>query len=505
MLFNYFNHFVFFTACLALHEHRIDAELHFCCWNKLTPREQLREEGRNCCVICCCSGKRPETREDTESGPERATRTLMSRYILTTPVKFVTALVFLGYILIVCWGLARYDFDSVQVNKVLPKSYFSNWDKYWAREFDNTTTIQFITIHPHGYTNNKTIINNFQKSIATKPFMETESLHSWYEAYSTSSFKNFSSENEFLKSLQTYFIPQNPVFKHDLVMDQIRPRVVASRFYMKTKDVPSTKVMMRIKGELSDLVDDINNYIEDMLKRDNDDDDDYKEDPFTLKVDDDKHFLIHCPEFLATDWYLLPLWEILVFCSVQLVVLFVISLILNPSVMMALQIPFWYVSMMAGLFGISHFFGVYLTPVPMILYIVGGSYCAEVIAHVYYAYMNATGVSKGARVNAVINTTSQCLFHTIFGQFLGLLVLLVVDSYVFTTVCHLSLLTTGSCVMHLIFFIPTMLSFLGPGAEKLPAESLGGFRMEMAAAAPQNGGPRNRNTANGVTNGAFHI
>ena len=503
MLFNYFNHFVFFTACLALNEHRIDAELHFCCWNKLTPREQLREEGRNCCVICCCSGLPPETREDTESGAERTTRKIMARYILTAPMKFITTLTFLAYLIVVIWGLAKYDFDSVQVNKVLQKSYFSNWDKYWAREYDNTSVIQFITIHPYGYTHNKTIVNEFQKSISTKPFLQAESLQSWYETYIVSDYKDFSTEKKFMSSIETKFIPQNPIFKQDLVVDKIRPRVIASRFYMKTKDVPSTKAMRQLKDELSDLVDDVNDYIKDQLSVGKEEDsEEIEADPFTWKVDDDKHFLVHCPDFLATDWHMLPLWEILVFCSIQLIVFFVLSLILNPSFGLVLQIPFWYVTMVAGIFGISHFVGVYLTPVPMILYMVASCYCAEVIAHTHCAFMDATGVTKGARMNAVLSTISQCIFHTIFGQFLGLLVMLVDDSYVFVTVCQISLITTSTCVIHSIFFMPTMLSFVGPGEEKLPAESVETFRMELATIRNGNDAQRNGNgnSTNGTSN-----
>lgn len=497
MLFNYFNHFVFFTSCLALHEHRIDAELHFCCWNKLTPRQQLIDEGRNCCVICCCSGKRPETREDTESGPERLSRKLMSRYILTAPMKFFTTLTYLVYLVFVIWGLTLYDMDSVQVKKVLPKSYFSNWDKYWAREFQNETTIQFVSVHPHGYTQNQTIVMDFEKSIKSKHFMNQESFHSWFESYSASNFKNFSTEEAFLASVENAFLPQNPVFKYDLVVDKIRPRVIASRFYMKTKHVPSTKEMMKIKEELHEMVDDINEYIEDDLKA-------KKEEtgssvyPFTWQVDDDKYFIAHSPDFLATDWYKLPLWEILKIAAIQFVLLFSLSLVLNPSIGLAIQLPFCYFSMVAGIFGISHFFGVYLTPVPMIVYMVACSYSCEVIAHTYYAFMQAAGINRAARMNAVLSTISQAIFHTIFGQFLGLLVLIVDESYVFVTVFQLTIITTGSCVIHAILWIPTFLAFVGPGEEQIPEESIESYQLELPTIS--NGQTR---STNGVTNRAF--
>lgn len=500
MLFNYFNHFVFFTACLSLHEHRIDAELHFCCWNKLTPREQLQEEGRNCCVICCCSGKRPENREDTESSTERLTRKFMSRYFLTTPMKFIAFLTYLLYFIFFVWGLTLYDIDSVQVNKVLPKSYYSNWDKYWAREFKNESIVQFVAIHPHGYLQNQTIISDFEKSIKSKPFMQSTSFHSWFETYSSGKYKNFTSEQSFLDSVKEEFVPENPIFQHDLVVDKIRPKVIASRFYMKTKHTASTKSMMKIKKELNDMVDDINSYIEDKIG--STDDDESNSYPFTWKVDDDKYFVVHAPDFLATDWYMLPLWEILKITGIQVIILFSLLLILKPSLCLAIHVPICYFSMVAGIFGLSHFFGVYLTPVPMIVYMIAASYCLEVIAHTYYFYMEATGINRASRVNYVLSTISQGIFHTIFGQFLGLLVMIVDESYVFVTVCKLTLITTATCVVYAILWLPTILAFFGPGDENIPSDSIDSYKIELSSIAPpsRNG---HQNRSNGHTNLAF--
>ncbi|XP_045209327.1 patched domain-containing protein 1-like [Mercenaria mercenaria] len=498
MLFNYFNHFVFFTACLALHEHRIDAELHFCCWTKLTPRDQLIEEGRNCCVICCCSGKRPETREDTESGPERLSRKLMSRFFLTTPMKFFSVLSYLAYLVFVIWGLTMYDIDSVQISKVLPKSYFSNWNKYWTREFKNESIIQFVAIHPYGYTHNQTIVSDFEKLIKTKSYMKFDSFQSWFETYSSSDYKNLTTEEAFLQSVQESFIPNNPVFKHDLVSDAIRPRVIASRFYMKTKHVSSTKAMIQIKKDLQKLVKDINEYAEDI--HDNNEDNGVYESPFIWQVDDDKYFIVHSPDFLATDWYMLPLWEILKIAAVQFGLLFCLSLILNPSLGMAIQLPFCYFSMVGGIFGLSHFFGVYLTPVPMIVYMIGCSYSTEVISHTYYHFMKAEGINRAARMNTVLSTISQAIFHTIFGQFLGLLVLIVDESYVFVTVFQLTIITTGSCVIHTVLWLPTLLSLLGPGEEKIPEESLDIYKVELATIS---NGTASRNNSAGIANRSF--
>lgn len=413
-------------------------------------------------------------------------------------MKLFSVASYLVYMVFVIWGLTLYDIDSVQVNKVLPRSYFSNWDKYWAREFKNESIVQFVAIHPHGYTNNQTIVGDFEKSIRTKSYMKHESFHSWFETYSSSDYKNLTSEEAFLKSVEDKFIPENPVFKYDLVVDKIRPRVIASRFYMKTKHVASTKAMIQVKKELHKLVKDINEFAEDIVE--NNDDGGAYQSPFTWQVEDDKYFIVHSPDFLATDWYMLPLWEILKIAGVMFGLMYTLSLIVNPSLAMAIQLPFCFFSLVGGIFGISHFIGVYLTPVPMIVYMISCSYSVEVIVHTYYAFMEANGINRATRMNNVLSTVSQGIFHTIFGQFLGLLVLIVDESYVFVTVFQLTIITTASCVIHAVLWLPTLLALIGPGEDKIPHESLETYKLEMTTIS---NGTSFSHGSGGVTNRAF--
>ncbi|XP_053402591.1 uncharacterized protein LOC128557939 [Mercenaria mercenaria] len=402
----------------------------------------------------------------------------MSGYFLTTPMKMFSVLSYLAYLVFVIWGLTLYDIDSVQISKVLPKSYFSNWNKYWTKEFRNESIIQFVAIHPYGYTHNQTIVSDFERMIKTKSYMKFDSFQSWFITYSSSDYMNLTTEETFFQSVQKSFIPNNPVFKHDLVSDAISARVITTRFYMKTKHVSSTKAMVQIKKDLQKLVKDINEYVEDIHGIYNDKA--VNESPFIWKVDDDQYFIAHSPDFLATDLYMLPLWEILQIAAVQVSLLFCLSVILNPSLGMAIQLPLCYFSMVGRIFGLSHFFGVYLTPVPMIVYMTGCSYSTEVISHTYYHFMKAEGINRTARMNTVLSTISQAIFHPIFGQFLGLLVLIVSESYVFVTVFQLTIITTGSCVIHTVLWLPTLLSLLGPGEDKIPEESLSIYKVELA-------------------------
>jgi hypothetical protein len=331
--------------------------------------------------------------------------------------------------------------------------------------------------------------------------MKSDSFHSWFETYSSTEYKNLTTEKAFLSSVEKKFIPNNHVFKYDLVVDEIRPRVIASRFYMKTNHVPSTKAMIQIKKDLKKMIKDMNEYAEDVDEM-NEDNGVVSDSPFTWQVEDGKYFFAHSPDFLATDWYMLPLWEILKIAAIQFALLFCLSLILNPSLGMAIQLPFCYFSMVGGIFGISHFFGVYLTPVPMIVYMIGCCYSTEVIAHTYYHFMKAEGINRATRMNTVLSTISQAIFHTIFGQFLGLLVLIVDESYVFVTVFQLTIITTGSCVLHAVLWLPTMLALIGPGEDKIPEESLDIYKVELSTIST--GEPsRNHQSRSGVTNRAF--
>ncbi|XP_045205457.2 patched domain-containing protein 3-like [Mercenaria mercenaria] len=470
MVFNYVNHFVFYTACLAIHEQRIDAGRHCCICTKLRPREEL--EGRSCCIICCCSGSRPEKRTDTESSIEKISRKAMLRFLLTTTSKCISLFSYMLLTAFSVWGILNYKVDVLQTNEVLSTSYFHSWNEKHVSFYNETFTIQFVTIHPSGYANDLVTILDFEKKLKSKSFLNNQLLLSWNDLYENSSYVNYTSELALSLSVKNKFIPENNVFSRDIRFDQNDSSILASRCYINTK-YTSTMSMISLKKELFDLADEMSDYLEDKYN-------DIDEHVLPFKTDD-KYVSVHSPDFILTDAWKQPLWEYFIFTGTQIGLVICLLFLLKPNLSSLILIPLVYLSMVTCLFGVSRFLGIYLTQVSAIIYMMAGCFFVEVVVHTFYSYFQATGINKAARVNVILGTTSQSLFHAMFGQVLGLLVLFVVRSYVFVTVFRLAILTTGICVIFIILWVPILLSVFGPSATDTKSEILDSYKIDLTS------------------------
>ena len=476
-IFNYVNHMIFFTSCLALHERRIDSLRHCCTCRKLESRDKLREAGASFCSICCCSGRRPTSREQIESPMEKLARILLSRYILTPVMKAFGILLFICYIAAAVYGLINMDIDSIQTKEVKDISYFSKFETVDLNHFPREYIVTFAITKPFDYQNHASRIENYISQVETQESMQPD-VYYWLKSFQRT--LDYSKENSTITlQLKDNFLHNNAVFKSDLIFAEDNKTILASRFYMKSVSAPSTKEMIKLKEYLKNLYLLPYDYIGTTNTKhayevdgddDDDDDDDDDEDALEEKL---KHSIIlaNSPDFIHTDSYRLPLKEIIRIAAGYLTTMCVFTLILVPHPLLPFHMAVMFVTFLLGVIGISHFVGIYMTPVSMIVIMICSGYGTEVIVHSYYTYMTSMGTDRGSRTFAVLSTTSPILFHTNFASFLGLLVLLVVQSYVFQVVFRLLEVSLAVCILYAVFFIPVALAFIGPGSISLPGSS----------------------------------
>lgn len=485
ILFNYVNHFVFYTACLAIHEQRIDAGRHCCICIKLRTREEL--EGRNCCIICCCSGSRPNSRTDTESSIEKLTRIIMLRVLLTTPVKiiaFVSLLVLVGSTL---FGLVNVNIDVFQKNEVLSTSYFYNWNEIVNEQFKYRPIIQFVTYHPSGYLNDSSSVLELKQKLVDKQ----QNLLSWSDVYRDKNYPNASSESDLYKSIKNDFLKKEAAFVNDIYFDESRSVITASRFYIQSKDIVSSKELISLKHDLLCIAEKFDDILKDKYQN-------FNKKFLPISSDTDIGFIqVHSPDFFQIDDFLRPLWEILIFTGTQLGILFLLFLLLKPSIRFLLLLLITYILMTMSIFGISNFVGVYLTQVSLIMYLVAGCFCVDIIVHIFYAFSQAPCDNKAGCLNTVLSNSIQSVFHAVFGLFLGILVLFVVHSYVFVTVFRISILTYSICILFTILWIPSVFSIVGPVDSTSQPETISIYRVEKVLDKRQSRG------AGGMENPSF--
>ena len=468
-IYNYVNHILFFTACLAIHERRIDSLRHCCTCRKLESREKLRESGASFCTICCCSGRRATSREQIESPMEKLARILLSRYVLTPVVKTIAVIVCICYIAATIYGVINLQVDSIQPREVKDISYFSHFETVDLNHFPREYTLSFTIMKSYDYQHYSSNIQEYINNVKQLKLIENQT-HFWCDSHGQTG-KNSS----LVQQLRVSFLSDNPIFANDVLMSSDNGTILASRFYMKTKSAPSTKEMIVLKKKLKKIYLLPYDFDETAYKlkhdMDNDDDDDFDDDDYEDMLEENNIILANSPDFIHTDSYRLPLKEIIRIAAGYLATSCFLTLLFVPHPFLPFHMAIMFISFLLGIIGISYYVGIYITPVPMIVIMFGCGYGVEVIIHSYYGYMTSKGTDRGSRTNSILSTASPILFHTNFASFLGLLVLLVVESYVFQTVFRVLEVSLALCVLYAVFFIPVSLAFTGPGSISLPGSS----------------------------------
>ena len=407
---------------------------------------------------------------------ERLARILLSRYILTPVVKALAVILCLCYLGTTIYGLINLQVDSIQPREVKDISYFSHFETVDLNHFPREYTITFTIMKPYDYQNCISNIQEYINKVKQLNIIENPT-HFWFNSYGHSA--SYPMDNSsFTQNLETSFLPNNPIFENDVIMSSDNATVLASRFYMKTASAPSTKQMIILKEKLKKIYLLPNDFEESTYKLkhkkdddDDDDDDSFDDDDYEDMLEDNNIILANSPDFIHTDSYRLPLKEIIRIAAGYLATSCFFTLLFVPHPCLPFHMGIMFVSFLLGIIGISYFLGIYLTPVSMIVIMIGCGYGIEVIVHSYYGYMTSNGTDRGSRTHTILSTTSPILFHTNFASFLGLLVLLVVQSYVFQTVFKLLEISLALCVLYAVFFIPVALTFTGPGSNFLPGSS----------------------------------
>ena len=478
LLFVYMNHMVFFTACLAIHEQRIDGNRHFCSCNTLQTKEVEKDNHRSCCFLCCCTGGRTANRDGTASQMEKITRKLLTRFILQSCVRWTGILVFLGYLGVSIWQMTYFKVELFKKTSVTTDSYFSKFHSVNSRRFTSDFYLNFVLPGRLDYTAQQTtdFLSNVEKKLIHNKNIDPSSSISWYTTYKSSRYCNILSEAAFKSSLQE-FLQSNPTFANDLMFDE-NGRITVSRFYFKTRNIQAYEDSIGLKESLLDLKvlsDNDKDLAKGMLKmykkgngitseghdgeERNVNEDDYEEnDTFEDAI------IVHSPGFIYTDKHASPLKESTLIIGIQVAVSSVLLTITCPHPLYFVQALFWYASVWIGVFGFLAFLEVSMDAVAMIMIVLSSCYVAEVISHTLISFFYTYGMDRRSRATEVLDTTSVILFNTTLGSFIGLLVLLVEKSYVFITVFKILCVSTAVCFLHSFLFIPVGLSVFGPSS-----------------------------------------
>ena len=241
-----------------------------------------------------------------------------------------------------------------------------------------------------------------------------------------------SAPQSFVTNLQT-FLTSHADFRADVVLDSFTSQVVASRCFVisvANNDQPSNADLMERMRELAD------------------------NSPLPV-------FAYHA-SFLTLEQFLavLPATLLLVGCAV--VVMTVITFLFLPHLLMLLLLVLTIFMILVGIFGFMHFWGLTLSSLTMIHLVMSVGFSVDFSTHVLAAYLMSDSATRQGRARDAIRHAGGPILNGAMSTMLGVLLLLASSSFIFQSFFKVMFLVIFFGLLHAVFFLPAVLSLLGP-------------------------------------------
>ena len=451
----------FFTACLAIHEQRIDQNRHCCTCTEIQPKKEATN--RSCCYLCCCTGDGSKAADNVASILEKLSRMLVSCFVLRSFFKMLVLPIFVIFVAFSIWKTNSFTIGLYNPEH-LTSSYYRKFvdtnDRVFKSDFYVTFVIPgFIHYGDFNFTND---VSFLKESLAANENIDSSSFISWCEAYIR--FLNTSDpfKNDTFDDRITTFLSSHTQFKHDFAFDR-DGTIISTRVYVKTRNVRTMTDILLLKQSLliekyiSDrtAVLEKNNYITQVKSKMSKTD---KLQNMTKRLT----LTLYAPMFIFVDKYTRPLIESLIQIGVLIATNIILTTIVCPHVRVIVIQLFSFATTLVGLSGMMSVFGVEMTSFSMIIVVLGMCYVGDVNTHMLYSFYTTFRIDRQSRAHAVLTTTSITYFNTIIASLLGLLVLLLAKSYIFVTVMKILMITLILCFVQSILIYPIVLSLFGP-------------------------------------------
>lgn len=146
------------------------------------------------------------------------------------------------------------------------------------------------------------------------------------------------------------------------------------------------------------------------------------------------------------------------------VVMMIISFVFIPNPLCSLWVAFSIISIETGVIGYMALWKVNLDSISMINLIMCLGFSVDFTAHICYAYMSSSSKKSDDRVRDCLYAVGLPIFQGAVSTILGMVALLLADSYIFSVFFKMVFLVVFCGAMHGLFLLPVLLSLFGPGS-----------------------------------------
>lgn len=142
----------------------------------------------------------------------------------------------------------------------------------------------------------------------------------------------------------------------------------------------------------------------------------------------------------------------------------IISFIFIPNVLCSLWVAFSIISIEIGVVGYMALWDINLDSISMINLIMCIGFSVDFTAHICYAYMASKAKRPEDRVSECLYSLGLPIVQGSFSTILGVVALLLADSYIFSVFFKMVFMVIFFGAMHGLFLLPVLLSLFGPGS-----------------------------------------
>lgn len=145
-------------------------------------------------------------------------------------------------------------------------------------------------------------------------------------------------------------------------------------------------------------------------------------------------------------------------------VMMLVSFLFIPNVLCSLWVAFSIISIEIGVIGYMALWHVNLDSISMINLIMCIGFSVDFTAHICYTYMSSKAKRPDERVQECLYALGLPIFQGAVSTILGMVALLLADSYIFSVFFKMVFLVVFFGAMHGLFLLPVLLSLFGPGS-----------------------------------------
>ncbi|KAJ8315418.1 hypothetical protein KUTeg_007568 [Tegillarca granosa] len=424
IIFCYLNQLTFTTACLVIHERRSEKGRSCVTCQKIRPREDLRTEGKSQCFVFCCGGSPAKNRSDVDNPLEKYPIRVLKKIVVNKLLKVIILILFSAYLGVSIWGTINLKQGLDLKDLVSKDSYFYTYK----------ILVSFVIKTEQNYSQQD--IQLKVSDLLTQAKKDNDIYSSfeinWLKDYINSSWYDSTSNTTFVNGLKT-FLQYRPDLVDDIAFDTCGTKIKSSRFHVLSNSIKHSadqgKFMLRMRDIASSSALPCFSY---------------------------------SPPFIFFEQYVTILANTLQTLGIAVGAMLFVTTVFMPHPLLVILVTTTMVMIIVGICGFMHFWGLTLSSVTMIHIIMSVGFSVDFSAHICHAYIVEKTETRDKRVKAAITRSGGPILNAAVSSVLGILMLIFSNSFIFQSFFKLMLLVILFGLAHSIFFLPVILSLIGP-------------------------------------------